>query len=240
MFNPRNSYQNYNAAVNISEKTIYTYMGILKPDLGNANYSTSGQLSPLFNDPLLKTIGIGTRIFLGGGIGYVAWNGTQHNPEVERNPGGVPNYPAGTLAVIGDLKGMSPRWLRGLSFLGYGATLQVGLGIPIPILNEEIMAYTAVRDRDILTPVTDYSRSYPHREGGNLGMVSYAELNSGSITLNGRRVPTAPLSSIPGAREIALTLKDWIMSGRFLLSRPAAPLPSAGANITVKPLPQRK
>ena len=158
---------------------------------------------------------------------------------MERNPGGVPNYPAGTLAVIGDLKGMSPRWLRGLSFLGYGATLQVGLGIPIPILNEEIMAYTAVRDRDILTPVTDYSRSYPHREGGNLGMVSYAELNSGSITLNGRRVPTAPLSSIPGAREIALTLKDWIMSGRFLLSRPAAPLPSAGANITVKPLPQR-
>lgn len=240
MFNPRNCYQNYNAAVNISEKTLYTYMGILKPNLGNANYSTSGQLSPLFNDPLLKTTGIGTRIFLGGGVGYVAWNGTQHNPCVERNRGGVPNYPAGTLAVIGDLKGMSPRWLRGLSFLGYGATLQVGLGIPIPILNEEIMAYTAVRDEDILTPVIDYSRGYPYRESGNLGMVSYAELNSGTITLNGRQVPTAPLSSIPGAREIALTLKEWILSGRFLLTRPAAHLPSIEANITVKPLPQRE
>ncbi len=240
MFNPRNAYQNYNAAVNISEKTLYTYMGILKPNLGNANYSTSGQLSPLFNDPLLKTTGIGTRIFLGGGVGYVVWNGTQHNPCVERNPGGVPNYPAGTLAVIGDLKGMNPRWLRGLSFLGYGATLQVGLGIPIPILNEEMMTYAAVKDEDIMTPVTDYSRGYPYREGGDLGMVSYAELNSGAITLNGRQVPTAPLSSIPGAREIALTLKKWIAGGQFLLTKPAAPLPSTEANITLKPLPKRE
>ncbi len=239
MFNPRNCYQNYDAAVNISEKTLYTYMGILKPNLGNANYSTSGQLSPLLNDPLLKTTGIGTRIFLGGGIGYVVWNGTQHNPTVERNPGGVPNSPAGTLAVIGDLKGMNPRWVRGLSFLGYGSTLQVGLGIPIPILNEEMMSYTAVKDEDIMTSVTDFSRGYPYREGGELALVSYAELNSGTINIDGRKVPTAPLSSIPGAREIALTLKEWIVSGQFLLTRPAAPLPSTEANITLKPLPQR-
>ncbi len=240
LFNPRNCYQNYNVGVNISEKTLYTYMGILKPNLGNANYSTSGELSPLLNDPLLRTTGIGTRIFLGGGIGYVAWSGTQHNPCVERNPGGVPNYPAGTLAVIGDLKGMSPRWLRGLSYLGYGATLQVGLGIPIPILNEEMMAYAAVKNEEILAPIVDFSRGYPYREGGNLGQASYADLSSGMIAINGRQVPTAPLSSVPGAREIALTLKDWISSGNFLLTRPVAPLPSIEANITFKPLPQRE
>ena len=239
LFNPRNAYQNYNVAVNLSEKTIYTYMGILKPKLGNANYSTSGQLSPLFNDPYLKTIGLGTRIFLGGGIGYVAWHGTQHNPCVERTEGGIPKVPAGTLAVIGDLKQMNSRWLRGLSYLEYGATLQVGLGIPIPILNEEIMAYCSVRDDQIVAPIVDYSRSYPYREGGNLGYVSYAELRSGIITVNGCRVPTAPLSSYSGAREIALTLKEWIQTGQFLLTAPSAPLPSVESNITLKPLPQR-
>jgi uncharacterized protein (DUF39 family) len=51
LFNPRNAYQNYNVAVNMSDKTIYTYLGVLKPHLANANYSTSGQLSPL-----LKTL----------------------------------------------------------------------------------------------------------------------------------------------------------------------------------------
>ena len=84
LFNIRNCYQNYNVAVNLSDKMIYTYMGALKPQMGNANYCSAGQLSPLLKDPLYKTIGIGTRIFLGGGIGYVAWQGTQHNPMAPR------------------------------------------------------------------------------------------------------------------------------------------------------------
>lgn len=137
LFNPRNVYQNYNVAVNLSDKTIYTYMGTLKPKLGNANYCSAGQLSPLLNDPLYKTIGIGTRIFLGGGIGYVAWQGTQHNPGVPRTEKGIPKKPAGTLAVIGDLKQMKPEWLRGTSMQGYGTTMSVGIGIPIPILSEK-------------------------------------------------------------------------------------------------------
>ncbi len=239
LYNPRNAYQNYNVAVNMGQKTIYTYMGILKPGLGNANYSSAGQLSPLFNDPLLKTIGIGTRIFLGGGVGYVAWHGTQHNPSVERADNGTPKGPAGTLALIGDLKQMKPRWLRGLSYLGYGVTMQVGLGIPIPILNEEVMGYCAVRDEDILAPIVDYHRSYPNREAGSLGLVSYGELKSGSITVEGKIVPTASLSSYAGAREIAASLKEWIESGQFTLSEPAAPLPSVEAGISLNVMPQR-
>lgn len=239
LYNPRNAYQNYNVAVNLGQKTIYTYMGMLKPNMGSANYSSAGQLSPLFNDPLLKTIGIGTRIFLGGGTGYVAWHGTQHNPSAERAENGTPKYPAATLALIGDLKQMKPRWLRGLSFLGYGATLQVGLGIPIPILNEEIMGYCAVRDEDIFAPVVDYNRAYPYREAGNLGLVSYADLKSGSITVNGKKVPTASLSSYAGAREIAESLKEWIKSGEFTLTVPAAGLPSADSGIKLNTMPQR-
>ena len=239
LFNMRNAYQNYNVAVNLSDRTIYTYMGVLKPKLSNANYSTAGQLSPLFNDPYYKTIGIGTRIFLGGGIGYVAWQGTQHNPGVLRGENGMPKRPAGTLAVIGDLKQMKPQWLVGTSFLGYGCTLTVGIGVPVPILSEEILRYTLVTDDQIFAPVVDYSEAYPERKTDILGEVSYAELKSGKIKIQGEEVATASLSSYMKAVEIANTLKDLIKSGRFLLTEPVAPLPGAESGITFKPLEER-
>lgn len=238
LYNPRNAYQNYNVAVNLGSKTIYTYMGVLKMNMGNANYSSAGQLSPLFNDPLLKTIGIGTRIFLGGGIGYVVWHGTQHNPSAKRAENETPIYPGATLALIGDLKQMNARWLRGLSFLGYGATMQVGMGVPIPILNEEIMRYCSVRDEDLFAPVVDYNRGYPYKEGSELALVSYADLKSGSINIKGQTVPTASLSSYAGAREIAGTLKSWIEAGQFTLTTPSASLPTMEAEIKLNALPQ--
>lgn len=239
LFNPRNVYQNYNVAVNLSDKIIYTYMGTLRPKLGNANFCSAGQLSPLLNDPLYKTIGIGTKLFLGGGIGYVAWNGTQHNPGIKRKENGTPVAPAGTLALIGDLKQMKPQWLVGSSFQGYGATLTVGVGIPIPILNEEIARYTAVKDSEITAPVIDYSTNYPNIIPGNLGEVSYAQLRSGKITVQGKEVPTGSLSSYSKAREIAETLKDWIKKGDFLLTQPVADVPGPDSGTTFKLLKER-
>jgi uncharacterized protein (DUF39 family) len=239
LFNVRNAYQNYNVAVNLSDKTIYTYMGVLKPRMGSANYCSAGQLSPLLNDPYYKTIGIGTRLFLGGGIGYIAWHGTQHSPEALRSDGGVPRRGAGTLAVIGDLKQMSPRWLVGTSMLGYGSTLTVGIGVPIPIISEEIISHTAVKDEDIFAAIVDYSEAYPQMNPDIVGEVSYGELRSGSISVKGKQVPTASLSSYHRALEIANTLKDWIIRGDFLLSEPVAPLPGVNEGITVKPLKER-
>ena len=225
LFNPRNAYQNYNCAVNMSDKTIYTYMGMLRPRMANANYATSGQLSPLFNDPYYKTIGVGTRIFLGGAQGFVAWPGTQHNPDAERGKNGVPKSGSGTIAVIGDLKQMSPQWLVGASILGYGVSLYVGIGIPIPILSEEMARYTAVKDQDIYTQIYDYSMDYPKGINKSLGEVSYKQLRSGEIILNGKKISTAPLSSYYKAREIANILKDWIEQGDFLLGEPQMLLP---------------
>lgn len=241
LFNPRNAYQNYNVAVNLSDKIIYTYLGTLKPKLGNANYCSAGQLSPLLNDPLYKTIGIGTKIFLGGGIGYVAWQGTQHNPGVKRKDNGIPCVPSGTLAVIGDLKQMKPNWLMGTSFQGYGGTLTVGIGIPIPILNEEIAQYTAIKDKDIFAPIIDYSRQYPYFEKPNieLGEVSYAELKKGKITIQGKEVLTAPFSSYSKAVEIAETLKDWIKNKEFLLTQPVASIPGPESGLSFKLLKER-
>jgi uncharacterized protein (DUF39 family) len=239
LFNMRNGYQNYNVAVNLSDRMIYTYMGVLHPKLRNATYCSAGQLSPLLNDPLYRTIGIGTRIFLGGGIGYVVDRGTQHNPDVPRTDKGVPRMGAGTLAVMGDLKQMSPRWLRGASFTGYGVTLAVGIGIPIPILDEEMLNFTAVTDKDIVAQVVDYSEAYPNCIPGSLGEVTYAQLKSGSITVKGKKVPTAGLSSYSRAREVANTLKDWIAEGSFLLSEPVAPVPSVDSGIKFKALQER-
>ena len=226
--NPRNGYQNYNCAVNTTKKIIYTYMGPLKPKLGNANYSTSGALSPLFNDPYFMTIGLGTRIFLGGAQGYVVWPGTQHNPDPPRGENGAPLKPAGTLMVMGNLKEMNPRYLVGVSILGYGCSLSVGLGVPIPLLNEDLARFVGVSDEDLYTQVVDYGYDYPRATGNVLGRASYADLKAGAIQLNGQEIPTVPVSSIRMAREIADTLKEWIQGGAFLLGEPQMLLPAVG------------
>jgi uncharacterized protein (DUF39 family) len=220
LYNPRNCYQNYPAATNSSDKIMYTYMGTLLPGFGNVTYSTSGELSPLMNDPEYRTIGIGTRIFLGGTQGFVAWEGTQHDPGQARLENGTPVSSAGTLAVIGDAKKMSSRYIRAAIFDRYGVTLFVGIGIPIPMLDEDMLIKTAVRNRDIVTTLVDKSG----RE--DLGIrLSYETLRSGWVDIKGRRVPTAPLSSLKIARDIASTLKDWIANGQFLLSEPVEKLP---------------
>ena len=228
LFNPRNCYQNYNVAVNLSDKTIYTYMGKLKPRMGNANYCSAGQLSPLLNDPCYRTIGIGTRVFLSGAEGYVAWQGTQHNPGVPRLENGTPKAAAGTLALVGDLKQMKSKWLRAVSYTGYGVSLSLAVGVPIPILDEEMMKFVSVTDEDLRAPVVDYSAYYPIGEGvAKLAEVTYAELKSGAVEINGTKVPTGCFSSYALAREVAEHLKHLIRNREFLLSQFVSPLPGA-------------
>jgi L-aspartate semialdehyde sulfurtransferase len=240
LLNPRNAYQNYNVAVNRdADRVIYTYMGVLQPNMANANYCSAGQLSPLLNDPLYRTIGVGTRIFLGGGIGHVWWEGTQHAPGVGRTEGGVPKGGSGTLAVCGDLKTMDTRWLRGASISGYGVSLAVGIGIPIPILDEDAMRYCSVSDADIVAPVVDYSNDYPGCVNAPIAHVSYKELKTGCISVNGKDIPTAGLSSYSKGKEIATILKEWILKGDFELTQPIMPLAGPETGQTCKPFIMR-
>lgn len=227
LLNPRNCYQNYNAAVNLTSRIIYTYMGPLKPNMRNVNFATAGRLSPLFNDPYFRTIGVGTRIFLGGGKGYVLGAGTQHVPNPKRTERGIPLSAAGTLMLKGDLKGMNPRYLRGLSFLGYGCTLSVGVGIPIPVLNEEIAWFTGVDDSDILMPVKDYGHDYPNCLPRVLQHVTYEDLKSGEVEIMGKKVETVPMTSYSISLEVANTLKEWIEKGEFLLTEPVELIPAS-------------
>lgn len=226
MFNPRNAYQNYGVATNSSDNILYTYMGTLLPKYGNVTYTTSGQLSPLLNDPTYRTIGIGTRILIGGAQGYVAWEGTQHNPEQKRGENKVPMAAAGTLALIGDIRQMDTRFVRAGVFEKYGVTLYIGIGIPIPIIDEDILMQTTVKDSEIFSNIYDYS--IPKRSRPVVRRVSYAELRSGYVEINGKNVPTAPLSSLKKAREIAKLLKQQIMNGEFFITQPVASLPASG------------
>jgi uncharacterized protein (DUF39 family) len=235
LLNPRNCYQNYNVAVNRSSRTIYTYMGILRPNLGNATYSSAGQLSPLLNDPYFETIGIGTRIFLGGGIGFVSFHGTQHSPfSVKRSRKGQPMEGSGTLMVVGDMKQMSTEYIRAASVVGYGVSLFVGIGIPIPILNERIAYYTSVKDTEIFAPVIDYSTDYPSGNDKPITYVSYADLRKGWIEIEGKRVQTSPMSSYYKAREIAQALKEWIKEGKFEVSKPTEKLPAPNPEVEIE------
>jgi len=218
LFNTRNCYQNYAVATNSSARTLYTYMGKLLPEFGNATYCSAGELSPLLNDPYYRSIGIGTRIFLGGGQGFVIWEGTQFNPGVPRTPAGVPKRPAGSLAVIGDLKQMSPDFLRGLTFTKYGTSLGLGIGVPIPILDEEMARACAVTNDEISTAVFDYSEQTRSRTV--IREVSYSELRSGEISIKNKQVPTSSLSSIWKARQIAEILKNRILKGEFMIEKP--------------------
>lgn len=223
LFNPRNAYQNYAAAVNSSNRVIYTYMGKLMPKYGNVTYATTGQLSPLLNDPYLRTIGIGTKIFLGGGIGYIAWQGTQNNPTVQRSTNGTPIDTGSTLAVIGDLKQMSSDYIRAAKFFGYGVSMYVGIGIAIPVLDEEMIDFLRIRDQDIYTNIYDYS--VQRRSKPVVLKVNYKQLRQGRIKINKKEVPTGSMSSYPKAKDIANKLKRWIEASDFELTNPVVGIP---------------
>jgi L-aspartate semialdehyde sulfurtransferase len=214
MFNPRNAYQNYPCAVNTSDKMIYTYMGSLLPGIGNATFSTSGELSPLLNDPDLRSIGIGTRIFLGGTQGYVAWNGTQFKTSGTKNEHGIPESNSATLSVIGNAKEMSTEFIKAAYFEKYGVSIFIGIGIPVPVLDEDMAHAVSIRNEQITTTITDYSKP----DHPAIGKSSYAELFSGKILINGNKVRTAPLSSMVKARTIADLLKKSIQRKDFYLT----------------------
>jgi uncharacterized protein (DUF39 family) len=237
MLNPRNCYQNYNVAVNGSERTIYTYMGTLEPKRKNASYCSAGQLSPLLNDPYYETIGVGTRVWLAGAHGHVYSEGTQHAGGCRRTSEGIPSGGAGTLALTADMKQMRKEFVRGVSLRGYGVSLALGVGVPIPILNEEVLKRTCVRDRDIPAPVVDYGSDYPQNNGKVLCHVNYEQLRSGEIEVEGKKMAVGSMSSYYKALEIANLLADEIRRGDFLLAEPIAYLPR---DTTMKPLVVRE
>ena len=224
LYNPRNLYQNFIVGVNSGDRTLYTYLGPLLPRLANAVYSSLGAISPLLNDPDLETIGVGTKIFLGGAQGIIVGEGTQHFPLQKRLANRTPIGPASTLALTADAKKMDRQWVRGCYFKNYGPSLMLGVGIPLPVLSEKVIEHCAVEDKDIVAPVVDFS--IPRRVRPSFGLVNYVQLKHGQINIEGQKVRVAPVASIYLSRQVAQTLKQWILDGEFTLTQPVAPIPS--------------
>jgi uncharacterized protein (DUF39 family) len=85
----------------------------------------------------------------------------------------------------------------------------------------------------------DYSEAYPNGKAEVLAHVTVADLKSGEIVVNGKKVATAGLSSYARAREVAQILKEWIQAGKFLLAESLAPLPGPESGYAFKPLAER-
>lgn len=116
---------------------------------------------------------------------------------------------------------------------GYGPTLYVGVGVPIPIINADVAKSAGVSDADITTSVYDYA--VPSRNRPALATVNYEELKSGMIEVNEREVKTSPLSSFKVAQDIAVYLKDLITKKEFLLTEAVTPLSSKGIAYPLRP-----
>jgi uncharacterized protein (DUF39 family) len=200
-------------------------MGILEANMRNMCYSSAGQLSPLLNDPLYETIGVGTSIWLAGARGHVYAEGTQHCSLVDRSDNDVPTEGAGTLALTADMKQMLPEFVRGVSLKGYGVSLALGVAIPIPILNPEILRRTTVRDREIKAAVINYGGDYQERNGEVVTQVNYEQLRSGQVDIGGKKVAVSSMSSYSKALQAAEMLKAEIRRGDFLLTEPIQRLP---------------
>ncbi|MBN2134156.1 MAG: homocysteine biosynthesis protein [Acidobacteria bacterium] len=222
-FNPRNAYQNYNAATNSSDKKLWTYMGALKPDFGCVNFSTTGELSPLLNDPEFRTLGVGSRIFFGGGDGYIAWEGTQFNSEKVKDPEtGLPLGPAGTIAIIADLRNMKSEYIKAIYIHGYGVSIALAIAAAIPVLDEDIAKRVSIRNHEIKTSLIDYAT------GNVIKQINYEELYSRRVELNGKTVPARTMTNITESRKIMRLMKERIIQGEFLLTKPVLDLPQFG------------
>ena len=108
--------------------------------------------------------------------------------------------------------------------MAMGSLMYVGIGIGIPVIDEEMVEFLKISDEDIYTEIYDYSVA--RRSKPSYGKVNYKQLRSGSVMIKDKKILTGSLSSYSMAREIAGLLKQWILEGSFTLTSPVTPLPS--------------
>jgi len=146
----RSAFKNYGGFLNLrpgTVKTIFSVRGLSGPS-GELSVSGCGDINPLQNDPALLTIGVGTRILLNGGIGYILGQGTRSSRD-------KPN-----LSAFADMRRMNPEMMGGfVSSLGPECTSSVA--IPIPVLDDTILSQLMVTNEDIPLPVSDIGDRVP-------------------------------------------------------------------------------
>ncbi|MGB8232774.1 MAG: methanogenesis marker 16 metalloprotein [Methanobacterium sp.] len=144
MIGTRMAFKNYNSFTNPSKELVSSIFHAIDMDGPFIGLSVSGcgQLNPLQNDPLMKTICSGSKVLLNGSEGIVIGQGTRSSDE-------KPN-----LMITADMTKMDPHYLGGFK-TGAGPEIFDSVAAAIPILNDDIMKQTFVQNKDIKLPVAD-------------------------------------------------------------------------------------
>ncbi|MFZ2070464.1 MAG: methanogenesis marker 16 metalloprotein [Halobacteriota archaeon] len=155
----RNAFRNYNAFVNPEENEIDSIfsVGKFKGAFKELHFSGCGELNPLEKDPVLNTIGMGTKILMNGAEGFVIGRGTRSTDE-------KPN-----LMGISDMHGMLPEYMGGFR-TSAGPEVWTSWAVPIPILNVGILESAKRLDEAIKLTVLDVHDRQP------VGEITYADV----------------------------------------------------------------
>lgn len=144
LFGSRHAFKNYSAFVNpgLSPVSTIFHAREFEPNCRGATFSGCGQINPVKNDPLLETIGVGTRILMNGAEGFVMGQGTRSCAE-------RPN-----LAGFADMHLMQPEYMGGF-ITSAGPECICSWAVPIPVTTNTILKEIARLDREIPLPVMD-------------------------------------------------------------------------------------
>jgi uncharacterized protein (DUF39 family) len=182
--------------------------------------------------PGLSLLGPGSPVLVAGGLGWVSGAGSGHNPGVRRQPGGQALSPGSCAALEVDLHSLDPRWLRATRLEGGGSGLLVAIAAPVPLINGTVALQAAATNAALQAPVLDFA--IPRRVRPSFGTVSYAQLHSGELNLQGRRLTCAPGHSPRLAAAIAEELAQRLQAGHFPLRLPLHPLPTRTALLALE------
>ncbi len=144
MIGTRMAFKNYNSFTNPSKELVSSIFHAIDMDgpFKGLSVSGCGQINPLQNDPLMKTICSGAKVLLNGSEGIVIGRGTRSSDE-------KPN-----LMITADMTQMDPHYLGGFK-TGAGPEVFDSVAAAVPILNENILKQTFIQNKDIKLPVAD-------------------------------------------------------------------------------------
>jgi putative methanogenesis marker 16 metalloprotein len=164
MIGTRMAFKNYNSFTNPSEEIVSSIFHAIDMNgpFNGISISGCGQLNPLQNDPLMKTICSGAKVLLNGSEGIIIGPGTRSNSE-------KPN-----MMITADMKQMDAHYLGGFK-TGAGPEIFDSVAAAIPILNEDILKQTFIQNNDIKLPVADIRGRH-----NILGFTNYGEVWEGS------------------------------------------------------------
>ncbi|MBI5458548.1 methanogenesis marker 16 metalloprotein [Methanobacterium sp.] len=144
MIGTRFAFKNYTAFINPTPESVSSIFNAVDMDgpFKGISFSGCGELNPLQNDPQLNSIRKGTRLLINNSEGLFIGTGTRSSPE-------KPN-----MMITADMKDMDPHYLGGFR-TGAGPEVYNSVATAIPILDEEILQKTFIKNEDIKLPIAD-------------------------------------------------------------------------------------